>query len=359
MGIEIRQYSEIDEEEWNDFCLNSDSAWFQHTSFWIEYTMNMCFQGNSINRSFGVFVDNQLQAVVVVIEEDTYGTSQRELAMSGFPCPYPAFENNISKKLKKRIEKDIFEKILSICEVDYINFYVCPLIKLVSGKGLIVNPIVKWGFHDTSLSTNILALNQPSDEIYRSFRKGCKSDIKLGLKSNYHLKILDKETYSKEKFLDYKEVHFNATGRKTRPDETWECMEDWVKKGLAVLALVYDKEQTVIGAAFVNLYKKRGYYQSGAILPEYQTKKGIGHLMQWEIIRYLEKIDCEFYELGWNWNPNISQEVADLKMLGISRFKRGFGGEEYPLFRGEFFKNKSMMKRVYKQRLDNYASLYL
>ena len=111
------------------------------------------------------------------------------------------------------------------------------------------------------------------------------------------------------------------------------------------------KDDKFISAQFVNTFDNKAYYQSGATAPEFERERGIGHLAQWEIIKYLKLNDFTHYELGWNWYPNISQEVADTKMLGISRFKAGFGADIYPLFWDEEY-----MKKVYDERLKKYWS---
>ena len=130
-------------------------------------------------------------------------------------------------------------------------------------------------------------------------------------------------------------------------------MASWINNDLSFLALskYYDK---YISAAFVNVFNNKAYYQSGATLPEYQTKRGLNHFLQWEVINYLLMSNYKFYELGWVWNNIVSQEVADKKMQNISRFKSGFGAEEFPLFRGEYFQNKPFMIETYQNRINKY-----
>ena len=163
--------------------------------------------------------------------------------------------------------------------------------------------------------------------------------------------MYDKNSITEEVFLKYRDIHFKAAGRKTRPDKTWEIMYDWICNDLSVLALTY-KDNVTISAQLVNTFNHKAYYQSGATLPEFQRETGIGHLAQWQIIKYLKINNFSHYELGWNWYPNISGEVADSKMLGISRFKAGFGADIYPLFRGEWFRDKEYMKKVYLERVE-------
>ncbi len=354
MTIELVNYSDIGVERWDDYCLNSDSAWFVHTSGWLDYTLNMRFEKNSINHSFAVLENNKITALVPLVEENIYGKDYREIGFAGFNNPYPAFDNNIGEKNRKKIEKIIFEKVKDI-KVDYISFYLCPLTDDITGNAMVLNPLNRFGFNDVSISTNILCLNESEETLFRNIGEGHKRNIKTAVKKGFSVEIIDVDNYDQDKFEIYKNLHFTAAGRKTRSDETWVIMSDWIKSGVSILALLQIDSQYV-AAAFVNTYKKKAYYQSGAILPAVNKEKG-GHIIHWEIIKFLKKKGYSYYETGWNWYPNISQEVADDKMLNISRFKAGFGADIYPLYRGEYFINEEYMRDVLNSRLEKYLML--
>jgi len=332
-------------------------AWFVHTSEWINYTLNMRFENDCINHSFSVWNNNQIMAVVPLIEETIFGTKKRRLGFSGFNCPYPAISINLGERLRKKVEKFIFKTILQIGKIDEIVFYLCPLLDPVICGRINTNPLLKHTFHDTTITTNIIDLNQKTDEdIYRNFRKGHKADIKYASTQNYSIEIIDKSNLNDMKFDQYRYIHKEAAGRQTRPQSTWEIMHNWVIKGYSILALL-KKQDLYISVAFVNIYKQKAYYQSGATLPILKKERGIGHILQWEIIKYLNNNHYSHYEIGWNWYLNISQEVADAKMHGISRFKTGFGSQVYPLFRGELFFSERYMKNVFNDRIRQYFDI--
>lgn len=352
--LKFISYQEINGNVWEEFVREASTAWFVHSKEWV----NLCIKlsDENENHSFGVFENNTLVAIAPLLSINRGGKKVFSFGMCN--TPYPAFSNKIFKENKRKIEKLIFGNIFEIAskkKIEYIDSFVSPLVDNVLSKEISVNPLPKFAFHDTTISSNVLLLHKSEDDLYRNIRKGHKSDIKTALKHDCSVEIVDSNTYDPDKFKLYIDLHFQAAGRKTRPDETWEIMESWVKRGFSILGFVR-KNNGYISGAVVNTFKQKAYYQSGATLPQAQGEKGIGHLLQWEIIKYLNNHDYTHYEIGRNWYNNISQEVADKKMLNISRFKAGFGADIFPLFRGEYFVDKVYMENEYKERLSNYLS---
>lgn len=347
-------FSEIAAQDWDAACEQSPGAWFTHTSGWIEYTLNLRLKTKGENLSFALTDGRRFLALVPLVKEAHDG--RQHISFAGFNTPYPAFQPGLGEAERKAVEKSAFEKIASLLGVDYWCFYVSGLTDEVLNRSMNINPLPRHGYQDSSLSTNILALDKAEDVIYRTFRKGCKSDIKTAEKRGYKILIVDKNNYEAKHFDQYRAIHFSTAGRQTRSDLSWEAQRSWLRAGLSILALE-EKDGQTVSAAFVNTYKNRAYYQSAATLPDFEREVGIGHLVQWEIIRYLRRNQFTHYEIGWNYYPNVSQEVADAKLLGISRFKGGFGADVYPLFRGERFREADYMKEVFAQRLATYESL--
>jgi hypothetical protein len=354
VAYDLLPFSQIPRQDWDAACQESAGAWFTHTSGWIEYTANLRLGEKSQNLSFAVTDGRRLMALVPLIKENHQG--RKHISYAGFNTPFPAFLGPLGDAERKALEKFTFEKILSLSGVDYWCFYVSSLTDEVLNRSLSVNPLPKHGYQDTTIATNILLLQAEEDALFRGFRKGCKSDIKTAQKRGYKVFIVDKTNYDARCFNSYRAIHFEAAGRQTRSDESWEKQRSWLQEGTSLLG-VEEKDGQTVSAAFVNTYKNRAYYQSCATLPSFEREVGIGHAMQWEIIRHLKKNAFSHYEIGWNYYPNISQEVADPKLLGISRFKGGFGADVLPLYRGERFGAMDYMKQVYAQRLAAHQSL--
>ena len=356
MSLVIKKINDIDKKLIDNFLKESIFAWFQHSYDWIKYTVNM-HKSNSIDLSFVVFQNNILVALVPLVKEPIKNFEDKnQLSMSGFPTVYPAILSSLSINNVRKLEKIIFKKIFKIIEeqdISYVNIYISPLSDGILKGKINANPLLKFGFNDTSISTNILMLNKDILEIFNSFSDTTKNKIRYAETNKLHTTIFDQQNINSDIFNKYKNIHLDAAGRKTRPEKTWDIMYQWIKDGKSILAITF-KDKKEIAGQIINTFNKKAYFQSGATLPEYSTFKGTGHYAHWKIIQYLHSINFTNYEIGWNWYNGISEEVADIKMQSISQFKRSFGAEIYPVFRGEWFKEKELMKKIYLERIEYY-----
>jgi hypothetical protein len=347
MDYNLVPYEQVTRMAWDQFCKNSRDAWFVHTSGWIDYAHAM--RPSAENKSFAVVRGKQVLAVAPVIVETCEG--EKRLTYGGLNTPFPAFFNDLGEADRRSIEKFIFHHLLAGVAPDYAAFYVPPLIDRIIEREAVANPLLDAGFSESSLSTNVLKLGRDELDVFRAFRKGCKSDIKTAQKRGFTVAIIDSDNFDPSRFDQYKAIHRAAAGRQTRPDATWNQQQSWLQVGQSILAIT-EFEGRPVSAAFVNTYKSRAYYQSAATLPEFEGQVGLGHIAQWMLIMYLNKKSFDWYEIGWNYSAGFSQEYPSRKLLGISRFKAGFGADIFPLFRGEYFRSIDRMKSVYLSRLE-------
>lgn len=347
MVMLLKSYNDIGASEWDAFCNDSPDAWFQHTTHWIEYTLAIRDDKSLEHASFGVFEDNRLLAIVPVIIDTRYRGSCRAGTMLGFPLPYPALYSDLTEKKKSKVVQFIFNEI-DRHALDYVQYYVQPLAP--STAALRVNPILEKGFTNQTIATNMLILEGVDEHsLYQKMSGNRRRDIAFCEKEGYSVRIFCQDN-TDEALAIYQAIHLAAAGRKTRPDATWGCMAEWLSNGLSMLAIAYFDGMPVSGV-LVNLYKERAFYQSGATLPDVASVRGLGHLLQWEVVRALKGLDVTHYDVGWQWYPNFSMDMADKKMLDISAFKAGTGAALVPLYRGERFTSAPLMHSVYAERM--------
>src|ERR1041384_2068683 len=93
---------------WDDLCLESDDAWFWHTTSWIDYTV--AWRDENENASFLVTDDTGPIAVCpLVLEWNANG--RRELSFGGNPCPWLAVASRVSDKQRLSVTAAVIDEI--------------------------------------------------------------------------------------------------------------------------------------------------------------------------------------------------------------------------------------------------------
>ncbi len=362
--MEIKQLTKKDYEKWDEFCNVSDDCWFWHTSKWLEYTLNYNPSLNSELKSFFIIKNNKIIAICPLLLEEINGL--KEFSFGGSYTPLPAFANELRRKEKEKVRKLIFETIDKLAKQEGVKKVSFRFVVL--NKSFVENPrknnyLMRFNYIDNSINTQVIDLRKDLGRLRMDVRHGHDSDID---KSSKMLKgeIFDKNNITKEIFDKYVDLHLRASGRKTRPQITFDMMFDWIKQGDAFLVgarLQEMEEQEVskdrfIGFSYFFAYKNNVYYGSACNNPEIENKENIAiaHFIQWNAIEYMQR-KYNFYELGWQPYSNTLADFPSEKELYISRFKRGFGGFTIPLFRGEKYYDKDYFLQIYDKRVKKFA----
>lgn len=150
-------------------------------------------------------------------------------------------------------------------------------------------------------------------------------------------------------------MHHRAAGRKTRPDNTFSMMYDWLTKDLAFLAAVELNGQPV-GFEYYNVYKNNVYGSSAANDPDFGHLP-IRHFLEWKAILWMKQKGFSFYEIGLQQYGATLFDFPDKKQIDIAHFKRGFGGLTVPWFMAEKYYDKDYFLNTQRDRINRYADL--
>jgi len=317
--------------DWNNFCLNSNDAWFWHTTNWLEYIIN--FQSKPEKQNFSFFIEdnNQLKAIVPLIIENKElekGYS-RELCFSGWTTPAPALNNFLSSEEEKLICQLIFKEIDQIAKkekVSLIRFSQTPLSINSLNKKLsssLSEAFATFEYSDLPASSQTINLQKNINELWKNLRRNHRRLIKKG--DGIKIYFFNSQNISPHIFQNYEEMHYKAANKKTRSPQTFKLMYEWIKNNLGFLAIA-ELEGKKVGFEYFSIYKNNVYASSIAKDPQCQDLT-IRHLLEWESILWMKKQGFYFYEVGHQpyWSPNKKQ-------INISLFKKGFGGLLVPLF---------------------------
>ena len=110
----------------------------------------------------------------------------------------------------------------------------------------------------------------------------------------------------------------------------------------------------------INVFKGAAYDSSVAVDPDFQSDQ-ISNLLKWEAIKYLQKLDIKYYDLGMAAiAPNYLWQPTE-KNYGISFFKNGWSRDSYKRVwhADKFFSKKALSSFFDKKQknLINYLKL--
>lgn len=363
MKLEATQLTPAKYKEWNDFCLTSDDAWFWHTTDWIEFIVNREAELKTQNLSFLVYQGGQIKAVVPLATE-TYQSpgavsAVKEFSFERWSIPSPAFANDLLRAVADRTGRDIveefvFKKIDELAikhKVARVRLDQTPLAPLFLDRVMAFDYLMKFGYNNISLHTQLIDLQKPIGELQDNLRRNHRRNIKKA--SHFAVIFYTAKDITPAIFADYQAMHHKAAGRVTRSDRTFALMHDWIKRDLAFLAVVTLSGRP-IGFEYYNIYKNNVYGNSAANDSDF-SHLPIRHLLEWEAIKWMRQKGFLIYEIGLQQYGAQFYDFPDKKQLDISHFKKGFGGFTVPWFRGEKFYDDDFFLKITKQRTKDYA----
>ena len=345
-------------EDWNVFCLKSPDAWFWHTTQWLEYTLHYRPELQPRCESFLCMQRGNVAAICPLIAEThaSGGETIIEFSYGGDAVPAPAFAEGLSRKSRKAAAHAVFTHIDALAErlqAGRVSFRISSIgPSFWSCQFPRANPLLRLGFNDVSLVTQVLDLALDETHLLREMRKGHRADITRAARI-LQATVLDRDNVTQERFDSYRLLHHKAAGRITRPRETFQMMLEWIRGGQAILcaATLEDKD---VGFALVSVYKDGAYYSSSCEDPECNHLP-IGHLLQWRAIQWLKQHGIRRYEIGAQPFSGQVHSTTSEKELKIGFFKRGFGGHSVAFWRGEKFYSREYCLRVLQDRAKIYA----
>lgn len=329
------EISSLGRDDWNQFCEKSN-GWFWHTPDWLAYSL--LYLGNPQVAHFTITENKQILAVCPLFLKDN------EFVMFWSPAMATLDQKKTDKVLQ--VAFDHIDELAKQSRVVRSSMMIYPL-SFPSH-----NYLMKYGYLDISINTQVIDLRQSLDDIHGAMRKGHDYDIDRGLKV-LECWALDKDRIEPNTFEEYHKLHTKDAGRETRAQSTWDMQYQWIKDGNAVLFGALYKEE-LVGFSYVFAYKKKTYYGSACSDPNH-SELPVGHFLNWKTIEWLKEYGFEYYEIGWQQYGNQFYDFPSPKEVSISKFKRGFGGWTIPLYMGEKYYNKEFFLKTQIDRMKNYV----
>jgi len=331
---------------WEEFCTgNKMPVYFSLP--WLDFCKNISRENFLKDLSFLIIRDDLPVAIVpLIMERGMYGNQFS--VRNKYMLRAPAVSFNLSDKLRKKIQKQAFCYIEEIAHTENASLHMVLIDPMfIIEQKFAHNYLLEFNYLDCSILTNIIDLEAPRSFLWSNLRKSFKSLIRKEAKVCNTL-IVDCKNISRELFSEFSNLYFLASGKRIYDDLEWNILCEMIKQDQGMLILA-ELNHEIIGGYYFNHSHGKVYYSLSANHPQYEKTYFIGHLLIWRSIEYYLSRDFKWLELGWQFYGKQLLENPTDKEINISYFKRGFGGFNFPLYRGvRFFNDEAKNEFIQK-----------
>ena len=206
----------------------------------------------------------------------------------------------------KKLDKDHkFEKINLKIEIEKNHF----------------QEIKKKKYFENFSNEIFVNLHNSENEIYENFQSNLRGLLKKEY-SGISLEIIDKDNYTKQDMIEFRNLHIKVSGRLTRSIETWDIQERKINNNEAFIVKVLRNNET-ISLSYFTVSNKNVYYDVSVGLRElYRHYKNIHHKSLLEAIKYAKSKNCKSFFIGSFLEE--SKKKIDTKEKNIQMFKKRF-----------------------------------
>ncbi|RJR43073.1 MAG: GNAT family N-acetyltransferase [Deltaproteobacteria bacterium] len=329
MNLAIAHRREIGQKAWDAFVDRADEAWLWHLFPFQDAFAT--WPGRS-DLSFAVVDASRAELLAVVPLQLVKRTKARIVTLNLLESlGGPACADGLPEKTRQQIRQAALDHLLALAR-QYralaIDLALPPMAPAYRGERCPrVNPLLFLGCDNTLTQTYAIDLRRTEEELWQGLSGNCRNMVKRAEKEG----VTVREAGSPADLECYYRMHletYRRTGALPHPFAYFQQIwQNFTSRGYSHIFLAELKGE-VVAAANVGAYKGAMIYWTGASKTGLPSP-GVNNLLQWHAIRYARSHGFEWYESGEAF-PNLKEG----KLKGLNDFKKSFGGELYPFYRG-------------------------
>lgn len=212
----------------------------------------------------------------------------------------------------------------------------------------------KWKYSKEQVqfkNTVIVDLRPSEEQLLASMKQKTRYNIRLAEKNGVIVRVSPK-TDLDQLFMMYAETSIR-NGFTIRNQEYYLSLwSSFLEAGLAVPLTAYVDSEPVAGLILF-YFQKTAWYFYGMSLVKHREKMP-NYLLQWEAMKYAKSLGCTRYDF---WGaPSVFNN--DDPMIGVYRFKSGFGGDVYQHIGAWDYPIKHLMYKSYTEFVPKILDIY-
>ncbi len=326
MSLEIFQFSQEEQPEWDEFILNSPFGSIHQISDWKGFQEKIPGRGHVLG--FGVKEDQKIKAVVFCVKMSTGFLNKFWWYSARGPVFDPKKNKQAGEFLVKEVAKRLKKEGGMFWRFDP-YFENNPGSKFPESGFKIQKATQNYQPTDTLE----IDLTKSNDQILSEMKRKGRYNINLARKKGVKIVAISAGQFTDQDLADFWELNNQTTQRDKFSGHEKSYYEKLLKelKGQAVLFFA-EVENKKIATAISTFCGKKAIYYFGASSSDPQVRNLMApYLLQWEMMQYAKKKNCQTYDfLGIAPEGEKHHSYA-----GISEFKWKFGGERKTYMGGQ------------------------
>ncbi|MGA2462944.1 MAG: GNAT family N-acetyltransferase [Thermodesulfobacteriota bacterium] len=321
---------EVGQEDWDTFVDASDEAWLWHR-FDLQDAISTLPGKHDLSFAIrGTALGERIVAVIplhLIEKRRIYAFKWNTLDSLGGP----ACANGLGVKQKRKILEYAMSQITDLArkyDAVEINFALSPMAPAYCGERCPrINPLLEMGCENTLTQTWVVDIRQGKEKLWMNMETRARNAIRKAEKEGLRVRPAN----GSDDLDIYYHLHcetYRRTGVPPHPKSYFEAIwRNFLSKDLSLIFFAEWKENVVAAENF-GAYKKAAVYWTGAANSQGLTLQA-NSLLQWAAMQSMVENGIEWYETG-----EAFPHLREGKLKGLNNFKRSFGGELFPYYRG-------------------------
>lgn len=342
-SIRIRSRSEIERATWDTFVDSSDECWLWHRSDLIDAVG--LWPGHS-DASFALVDRRDSLLAIMPMHRTVTRVAHLARCVRLNSLGGPACAANLAPAERAKVLSNLHDHLLNlIAESNAIALeaQISTLAPRFNGPAAPkVNPLIDIGFDNTQTETWMVDLTATPEDLCKRYSELTRRELRKASQAEIRVR----EAKGPKDLDTYYRLHLETyarTGARPHPIGYFQTIfEKFQPLGLARI-LFAERRGEVVAAQNTGLYKGGAIYWTGASISE---KEGGENRVLFNAQILAARADgLTRYETGQAFvNSN------DKKERGLSRFKRSFGAEMYPFYRGVLLSSRLPYRALWNLR---------
>lgn len=355
-------FTEVGSQTWDSWLVGLQTATYLHSSLFLEYLHHCVPEAG--RRSFALLDEKGEPLALCPLGISSVRIGLRDLkegSWGGYPIAYPAMRVE-NATLRRRLARSVFEVVHRLTDeagLARVTFRLHPLsLRCMRGDLRPINTMEAMcqGYACHPQNTVIIDLSISVGDLEARMTQYHRKRIRKSERQGISVRAFQGlAPGTKEALAGYQQAHFISSGRRTRPQKTFDLMSDYAHEGRAALFVAYVRE-TPISYLYCGQFDRMAFGWSQANLAEFEREYSPRHILEWEAVKWYKSQGYLYYDVGLRLYGPQPYKVPTDKEISISDLKERSGGDLWPDLCFERFFEKQAYEEMMRERQAQFLS---